>query len=220
MLDFTNTFNKYETLVQGVEKSIKQIRESHPDGIRCIQQCSDCCYAVFDLSLIESVYINYHFYQSLDKEKQEQVLERAEGADRKFYRIKRQLHKMMVQQNKKEEEALQLMAAERVRCPFLNESDLCDLYESRPVTCRVYGVPTAIQGAGHTCGKSGFKEGVLYPTINLDRINQRLFGLSEEMLREIGSKEQQLQMRLLPVSTSLLTDYDEAFFGLKPTCSV
>ena len=220
MLDFTSTFNKYETLVQGVEQSIKQIRESHPEGIRCIPQCSDCCYAVFDLSLIESVYINYHFYQSLDKEKQEQVLERAEGADRKFYRIKRQLHKMMVQQNKKEEEALQLMAAERVRCPFLNESDLCDLYESRPVTCRVYGVPTAIQGAGHTCGKSGFKEGVLYPTINLDRINQRLFGLSEEMLREIGSKEQRLQMRLLPLSTSLLTDYDEAFFGLKPACSV
>lgn len=220
MLDFTNTFNKYETLVQGVEKSIEQIRESHPEEVRCIPQCSDCCYAVFDLSLIESVYINYHFYQSLDKEKQEQVLERAEEADRKFYRIKRQLHKMMVQQNKKEEEALQLMAAERVRCPFLNESDLCDLYESRPVTCRVYGVPTAIQGAGHTCGKSGFKEGVLYPTINLDRINQRLFGLSEEMLREIGSEDQQLKTRLLPLSTSLLTDYDEAFFGLKPACSV
>ncbi len=220
MLDFRSTFNQYENLVRGVEKSVGQIQEANPDCIRCVQHCSDCCYAVFDLTLIESVYLNYHFYQKLDKEKQEQVLERAERADRKFYKIKRELHKLMVQGTKKEAEALQMMAEERVRCPFLSEADLCDLYEHRPITCRVYGVPTAIQGAGHTCGKSGFKQGILYPTINLDRINRHLFRLSEEMLKEIESKDQELKARLLPLSTSLLTDYDEAFFGLIPSCSV
>jgi Fe-S-cluster containining protein len=220
MLDFTNTFNQYETLVQGVEQSVKQVKETHSDCFRCAEKCSDCCYAVFDLSLIESVYLNIHFFHFLDKEKQEVVLERAEKADRNYYKLKRKLHKMVVQEGKKEEEALIQMAGERVRCPFLNEADLCDLYEKRPITCRVYGVPTAIHGAGHTCGKSGFKEGILYPTINLDRINQRLFDLSEELLKEIGSKDQQLQTRLLPVSTSLLTDFDEEFFGLNPACSV
>ena len=217
MLDFTNTFNKYETLVLGVGKSVKQIQESNPDCIRCTKQCSDCCFAVFDLSLIESAYINIHFFRDLDKEKQEKILERAEKADRAFYKIKRKLHKMIVQQGEKEEEVFNLLAQERVRCPFLNEADLCDLYEYRPITCRVYGVPTAIHGTGHTCGKSGFIEGVLYPTINLDRINERLFGLSEELLKEIGIENKELRMRLLPMSTALLTDYDEEFFGL-PVC--
>lgn len=220
MLDFTDTFKKYEALVAGVEKSVKQIQESHPEGWRCSKQCSDCCQAVFDLSLVESVYINYRFYRLLGKDQQDLVLARAEKADRAFYKIKRKLHKMMVQEGKKEEEALLQMAQERVRCPFLNESDLCDLYDYRPITCRVYGVPTAIQGAGHTCGKSGFKEGTAYPTIYLDRINQRLFELSEELLKEIGARDQQLQTRLLPVSTTLLTDYDEEFFGLNPACSL
>jgi Fe-S-cluster containining protein len=220
MLDFSNTFNKYETLVRSVDQSVNQIKESNPDGVRCAEQCSDCCHAVFDLSLIESVYLNIHFFHSLDNQKQETILERAGKADRIGYKLKRKLHKMVVQEGKKEEEALLHMAKERVRCPFLNEADLCDLYENRPITCRVYGVPTAIHGAGHTCGKSGFKEGTLYPTINLDRINQRLFDLSKELLQEIGSKDQQLQTRLLPVSTTLLTDFDEEFFGLNPACSV
>jgi Fe-S-cluster containining protein len=220
MLDFSRPFSKYETLVQGVDQSVKQIKESHPEGVRCAEQCSDCCHAVFDLSLIEAVYLNIRFYHSLDNQKQETVLERAEKADRLVYKLKRKLHKMVVQEGKKEEEALIQMAEERVRCPFLNETDLCDLYENRPITCRVYGVPAAIHGAGHTCGRSGFKEGILYPTINLDRINQRLFDLSEELLKEIGSKDLQLQTRLLPLSTALLTDFDEEFFGLTPACSV
>jgi Fe-S-cluster containining protein len=220
MLPFENAFKQYETLVQGVEQSVKQVREGHPECFRCAEKCSDCCFAVFDLSLVEAVYLNVHFFHLLDKEKQDVILERADRADRHYYKLKRRLHKMMVQEGKKEEEALLQTAEERVRCPFLNEADLCDLYEKRPITCRVYGVPSAIHGAGHTCGKSGFKEGVAYPTINLDRINERLFGLSELLLKEIGSKDQQLRMRLLPVSTTLLTDFDEAFFGINPACSV
>jgi len=214
MLDFVNTFKKYEALVYKVEKSVRQIQESNPDCIRCTKHCSDCCYAVFELSLIESVYINVHFYSFLDKEKQGLVLERAERADRAYYKIKRKFQKMVFQEEKNEEEVFHLLAEERVRCPFLNEAALCDFYEYRPITCRAYGVPTAIQGTGHTCGKSGFKKGTLYPTINLDRINERLLKLSEELLTEIGSEDRQLQMRLLPVSTSLLSLYDEEFFGL------
>ncbi len=100
MLDFADTFKKYETLVREW-KSRSTDPGSQSGCIRCVQQCSDCCHAVFDLSLIESVYINYHFYDRLDKENQEQVLERAEKADRQFYRIKRKLHKMMTQGEKR-----------------------------------------------------------------------------------------------------------------------
>jgi Fe-S-cluster containining protein len=217
MLDFTKTFNKYEFLVAEIEKGIQKIKEAYPEEVRCIKQCSDCCYAVFDLSLIEAVYLNYRFFEEKGEKDQKGILERANLADRRAYRIKRNLNKLLTQGKQSEAEVLSLLSQERIECPLLNKKALCALYENRPITCRVYGIPTAIQGVGHTCGKSGFKEGLSYPTINLDRINQRLLGLSEELLQEIGIENNALKMRLLPVSNSLLTDYDEEFFGL-PRC--
>ncbi len=216
-MDFTNIFEKYEALVAEIEKGIHKIKEANPMEIHCEKGCCDCCYAVFDLSLIEAVYLNYRFFQIQEKKDQEEILERADTADRQAYRIKRNLNKLLTQGKQTEDEILTMLSRERIQCPLLNKDTLCDLYENRPITCRVYGVPTAIHGAGHTCGKSGFKEGISYPTINLDRINQRLFGLSEELLKEIGVENEELERRLLPVSTSLLTDYDEEFFGL-PRC--
>jgi Fe-S-cluster containining protein len=220
MITIAATFKKYENLVKGIDQAVQQIREAQPDCFRCTQQCSECCYAVFDLSLIESVYINYHFYDSLNKEHQDPILERAERADRQSYRLKRKIHKMVTQGDQSEEAILSFLSEERLRCPFLAESDLCDLYAFRPITCRIYGLPTIIHGAGHSCGKSGFKEGMAYQSFNLDRINQTLAVLSGELLEEIGSLAHGLRDRLVPLSTALLTDYDEGYFDLKQDCSV
>ena len=214
MLEFTQTFKKYESLVAEVERGIEKIKAAFPAEVRCNRQCSDCCFAVFDLSLIEAVYLNYHFFQSVEKKDQDEILERAYTADRQAYRIKRKLHKLVTQGSPKEKEALAFLSEERIMCPLLNENRLCDLYENRPITCRVYGVPTAIRGKGHSCGISGFQEGIAYPTINLDIINARLLELSRDLLREIEIETSPLEQRLVPLSSSLLTDYDEEYFGL------
>jgi hypothetical protein len=97
----------------------------------------------------------------------------------------------------------------------LNEEKLCDLYNRRPITCRAYGIPTSIGGRPHVCGVSNFKEGVSYPTVNLDNINDRLFKLSQKLAEEIGSPYADIHVRLVPVSAALMTDYDEEYFGLK-----
>jgi Fe-S-cluster containining protein len=220
MITIDRTFKKYETLVEGVEKAIQQIQADHSACLRCTPGCSDCCHAVFDLSLIESVYINYHFYEDLEKDLQDRILERAETSDRQAYRLKRKIHKMLAQGEKSEAEVLTLLAEERIRCPFLNDSDLCDLYACRPITCRTYGLPTIIHGQGYSCGKSAFEGGGAYQSINMDRLNQYLTGLSGELMQEIGGRENSLLERLVPLSTALLTDYDETYFGLKTDCAV
>ena len=106
------------------------------------------------------------------------------------------------------------LAFERVRCPLLNEKDLCDLYDYRPLTCRFYGIPTAIGGAGHTCGKSEFKQGEQYPTVNLDTIHNQLQQISAELLRDIKSKNIKLADLLVPLSSAVVMDFDEVFLGL------
>ncbi|MCD6139289.1 MAG: YkgJ family cysteine cluster protein [Deltaproteobacteria bacterium] len=214
MLNFSKTFNKYEALVAQTDKLFSNIQDAYKDCVRCKIYCCDCCYAVFDLTLIEAVYINYHFQKSLSKTDQRQVLARAEKADRRFYQIKHKLQKMYLRQGMSSEEVLLHLARERAACPLLNSDNLCDLYKWRPITCRLYGIPTSIGGVAHICEKSGFKEGTAYPTVNLDNVNTRLFELSKELLREIGSKEEKTHMRLVPVSTALLTDYNREYFGI------
>ena len=212
MLDFSKTFEKYEALVCDVDKIFKSVQEAHKDCVRCELYCSDCCHAVFDVTLIESVYMNHHFNRSLTRRERRPIIRRAEKADRKFYQIKQKLQKMYVDRGKLPEEVLFQLAQERVRCPFLNDENLCDLYDRRPITCRVYGVPTSIGGTARICGLSGFKKGTAYPTVNLDTINDRLFEMSRDLLQEIGSSRSKIDMSLVPVSAVLMTTYDEKYF--------
>ena len=95
----------------------------------------------------------------------------------------------------------------------MSAQDLCELYECRPLTCRFYGIPTAIGGQGHTCGLSGFQPGETYPTVNLDVINARLQEISAELVRDLKSRFVKLADMLVPVSTALLTEYDEVYLG-------
>ncbi|MBW1859443.1 MAG: YkgJ family cysteine cluster protein [Deltaproteobacteria bacterium] len=211
MLDFSKTFARYEALVSEVDKIFSAMQEAHKDCIRCKIYCSDCCHAVFDVTLVEAVYINYHFNKSWDRKERRSILRRAEGADRKFYQIKQKLQKMYVQQRRSPEDVLSRVAEERVACPLLNDENLCDLYDRRPITCRVYGIPTSIGGVAHICAESGFKEATPYPTVNLDNMNDRLFQLSEDLVQEIGSTRSRIHMSLVPVSSALVTTYDEKY---------
>jgi hypothetical protein len=214
MLDFTETFLRYEALVSEVDKIFSAMQEAHKDCVRCETYCCDCCYAVFDVTLIESVYINYHFNRSLNRKERRPIVRRAEKADRQYYQIKRKLQKMYIQQGKPPEEVFSRLAEERVACPLLNDEKLCGLYARRPITCRVYGIPTSIGGVPHICKESGFKEGAAYPTVNLDNMNDRLIQLSKELLEEIGSEQLKMQMSLVPVSSALMTTYDAEHFKI------
>ena len=78
------------------------------------------------------------------------------------------------------------LARTRIRCPLLDDHDECILYPCRPITCRVYGIPTMIQGMPRFCGKTGFEKGQPYPTFNLDAMHGELYALSKELVKRAG----------------------------------
>jgi Fe-S-cluster containining protein len=41
--------------------------------------------------------------------------------------------------------------ANDARCPLLNKRGCCELYEARPMTCRVFGPPVEMEGGGLAC---------------------------------------------------------------------
>jgi Fe-S-cluster containining protein len=140
-------------------------------------------------------------------------LEKANEADRRVHKIKRQAFKEL-KAGKSEDEILADLARQRIRCPLLNQTDLCDLYDHRPLTCRFYGIPTAIGGQGHTCGKSGFEKGEHYPTVNLDAVYNQLQQISAELIRDLKSRYLKLSDMLVPLSMALLTTYDDDYLGV------
>ena len=190
-----------------------RVKNAYTDCVKCEEKCADCCFALFDLTLIEALYIHHMFNEKYQGSDKAELLEKSNRADRRIYKIKRKAYNDL-QGGKNEGEILAAMALERVRCPLLNEKELCDLYEHRPITCRFYGVPTAIGGAGHTCGKSGFNQGEKYPTVNLDAVHSKLQQISAELLRDIQSKNIKLADLLVPLSSAVILDFDDVFLGI------
>jgi len=211
--DFTPYFKRYEVLVQAADQVFARMTKEYPDGVACAVGCSDCCQALFDLTLIESLYINRHFNEMFDGKIRADIQEAANVADRKIARIKREAYRRL-QKGEAENKILADLATYRVRCPLLNEDDQCDMYAFRPLTCRFYGIPTAIGGKGHTCGKSGFEQGREYPTVNLDAVYQQLQQISSELLRDMRARHIKLVDLLIPVSMALITLFDDEYFAV------
>ncbi len=215
MIDVKPFFSKYEALALMVDGIFSRMENEYAELVTCKPGCSDCCYALFDLTLIEAMYINAKFNEHFSGVDNLNIIDRANTADRKIYKLKKNAHKESLD-GVDPAEILGKMAAERVRCPLLNSDKNCSLYEYRPITCRLYGIPTASSGLSHTCGQSGFKEGTKYPTVDMDKLHARLYAISSEFVKSISTKYSKMADMLVPVSMALISDFDEDYLGIKP----
>ncbi|RLC26608.1 MAG: YkgJ family cysteine cluster protein [Deltaproteobacteria bacterium] len=212
-IDFTPFFKQYEEVLATADKVFERVKSEYPECVKCKTKCSDCCNALFDLYLIEALYINDKFNKKFKGGERERLIEKSNIADRTIYKLKRKAYKDL-ESGKDENELLSKMAEERVRCPLLNDEGKCDLYECRPITCRLYGIPISIGGVSHTCGLSAFAEGEQYPTVNLEKIHNKLYEISVELAKEIKSRHVKLADVIVPLSMALLTIYDEEYLGI------
>jgi Fe-S-cluster containining protein len=213
-IDLAPFFKRYEALANSADMVFTNVKAQFPDCVACDNGCSDCCHALFDLTLIEALYINHHFNRIYHGAAKKKMGGKANTADREVYKLKRKAFKDF-KSGRPEVEILSDLSMERVRCPFLNSNNRCDFYRFRPITCRLYGIPTSISGISHTCGLSDFKPGESYPTVKLDIIHGQLYSLSAELANAIKSKFSGLSDILVPLSMALLTDYNDDYLGIR-----
>ena len=213
-MDFEPFFEKYKALVDQVDAVFEKVQQEYSECVVCEVGCADCCHALFDLTLIEAMFIKSQFDKLIPKESREEIIERANEADRKVYKLKRSASKAF-QEGKSERAILEDMALQRVRCPLLDGDDKCELYQSRPITCRLYGIPTVIGDKAHTCGMSNFEQGKQYPTVKLEAIQEKLYTISLELAKDIKSGYPKLAEVLVPLSMALLTNYDNEYLGVE-----
>ncbi|OQY60532.1 MAG: hypothetical protein B6245_00985 [Desulfobacteraceae bacterium 4572_88] len=212
--EFNLFFKRYEELLIMADTVFDRVGKEYPQCVKCGIGCSDCCNALFDLTLIEALYVNHHFNRQFEGREKEQLTERANRSDRDICKIKKQAYRDFEAGRKSENEILEALAEKRVRCPLLNDEEKCDLYEYRPVTCRFYGVPTSIGGQGHTCGISAFEKGEQYPTVNLDIVHRKLYEISAELVKSLKTGYVKMADMLVPLSMAMITEYDDTYLGV------
>jgi Fe-S-cluster containining protein len=197
-------FRNYEFMVDQADEAFRKMKEAHGPSMACELHCSECCHAVFGLFLIEAANLKQHF-DKLDVQKKKDALMRCNEAERGLKRLEK---KIELHGDDQEMQTL-ILARERIRCPLLDDNQECVLYEHRPITCRVYGIPTKIQGKTRVCGKTSFSQGVSYPVFDLDGVYRNLYALSRELLQEAGGKDPENAAFLISVPRALTTNLDE-----------
>lgn len=154
-------YSRLQELYRFIDHTVEKIYTQHPAEIRCKKGCADCCHAVFDISFIEASFLAQYLHSH------RKILQRQQGNAEKAAISFEQL----VKSGKNPSTA-------RIRCPLLDDNDLCLGHEVRPVNCRTYGTPTVINGKAHVCGLSGFDNNKKYSTIDLAPIQNSLKNFS------------------------------------------
>ena len=193
-------FRAYEQLTARADAAFEQVARDCPDAVRCRRHCDDCCHAVFGLFLVEAAYLQT-FFGGLPSDVKSETILRCGLADQELAR----LQQSMEAQGQTGGGVGDPLASARVRCPLLSADKDCVLYPQRPVTCRIYGVPTKVQGKGRVCRFSGFEAGVSYPVFDLDAVFRDLFDFSRELVELEGGQDPERAGLLISVSKALTT---------------
>lgn len=155
-----------EHLRARADASFARVVELHPRAVACRPGCDDCCHALFDLSPMESISLALAFLD-LPRQSRREVLRRGQKAAEIFDQSLKQAFSLTGTQR------LAALSQARVPCPLLQEGR-CLLYETRPLTCRLYGIPVNVEGQARICHKARFLPGQTYPTVDLQQVQMEL----------------------------------------------
>lgn len=131
----------YGKLLAEVDGWFHHCLELYPDDIACASGCSSCCRGLFDITLLDAWYLQRGFAQL--PESQQAVLRLA--AEQRLVpltAINPAFVSPWLLNGLPEEEWDDLMPEDdEVPCVLLSEDGRCLLYEYRPMTCRLNGIP-------------------------------------------------------------------------------
>lgn len=119
--------------------------------LACKPGCTQCCHGVFAINALDVARLG-RALQAADPETAEAVRERARAWIAEFGPAFPGDLKTGVLGTSEDDQARFEEFANDAPCPALNpETGLCDVYDGRPMTCRVFGPPTRVEDGLGCC---------------------------------------------------------------------
>ena len=143
MVDLSTYFTEYEALVHKIDEDLEAVKNSYPQALSCGAERDDCCYRYIDLDLIEAIYLSNTMNRLLGSNVRKRVIHNA-------IEIGQTTRKMITRLKQKgggieaaKEALVESYAGEKILCA-LNNKHRCSLYNYRPLSCRLDGVPAGV----------------------------------------------------------------------------
>ncbi len=132
---------RYGELLGEVDRWFESCLNLHPGSITCRQGCSECCRGLFDITVLDALYLKRGF-DLLPEDIQEQVRSlsaaRLSGLSRRWPEFR----EPWILNGIPEDQWDEMMPEEDTTpCPLLSGDGSCRVYAHRPMTCRLNGIP-------------------------------------------------------------------------------
>lgn len=134
--------DEYGLLLQRVDDWFAAcIATQQPGRIACVTGCSECCRGLFDVTLLDAFFLKRGF-DLLPSQNQQAVLDICQDRLSCIRSSWPDFGYPYILNYRPEEEWDDIMPDDdETPCPLLDSSGRCIVYGSRPMTCRLHGIP-------------------------------------------------------------------------------
>ena len=131
---------KYCSLLETIDSWFHQTAQQLPKMIHCQSGCSGCCRGFFDITLLDAALVS-HGYQQLAPAQREIVRSKAVLRLAELQQRWPHFSSPFILNGLPDSEWVEMPEGDETPCPFLDDEGLCLIYEFRPMTCRLHGLP-------------------------------------------------------------------------------
>lgn len=141
MTELTEILVRYRELLKEVDLWFEQCGLVSGEQISCKRGCSACCRGLFDITLLDACLLR-NGYEQLDAVDQKRITISARQSIENIRTTWPDFKPPYLLNSYPEEEWDLVMPEEDdTPCPLLDKNGFCLVYDSRPMTCRLNGIP-------------------------------------------------------------------------------
>ena len=195
--------DRYGELLREVDGWFQRCLDQHPDLIACRNGCSECCRGLFDITLLDALFLKRGF-DELPEPQKAGLVRSAIGRLQQLSHLNPAFIEPWLLNGIPESDWDVLMPEEdETPCLLLSESGECLVYDSRPMTCRLNGIPLI-----DVSGEELFDE---WCTLNFTEVDPRCFADLRFEFNELFSQELLLFQKLVHLLTGTIRNEVDLF---------